>query len=307
MVTRPASDALFDPRSSPGHVPFTRDRYRRGVDSSTTSPQLDPLSTPALDAVLNDDRRSLALDGVHNFRDLGGYPALDGGTTRWGLVYRADGLGRLTENDVEVLRARGLGAVIDLRTDTELAERGTYPVDQHSVAFHHLSVIDRTWNPEESAAVANAHDFLMQAYRNMLASGSDKIARAIQVIADPEVAPVVFHCAAGKDRTGLVAAMLLAVLGVPEEYIAADYGKTAEGMKAMRAAWAKLAETQGEEARARMESSPAYYFECPPEVMAEVLVELRETHGTLVDYARSIGITDDQIDALRQRLIEPAA
>ncbi|MCU1399662.1 MAG: putative protein-tyrosine phosphatase [Acidimicrobiales bacterium] len=306
MVTRPARRALFDLRSPLGHVAFTHTRYRRGVDSSTTSPQLDSLSAAGLDAVLNDGRRSVVLDGVHNFRDLGGYPAL-GGTTRWGLVYRADGLGRLTENDVEVLRARRLGAVIDLRTDTELAERGTYPVDQHAVAFHHFSVIDRTWDPDESASVDNAHGFLLHAYRNMLAAGSDKIARAIEVIADPEVAPVVFHCAAGKDRTGLVAAMLRAVLGVPEEYIAADYGKTAEGMKTMRAAWAQLAESQGGEALARMESSPAYYFECPPEVMAAVLLELRETHGSLVDYARSIGVTDAQIDALRQRLIEPAA
>src|SRR5689334_12696230 len=72
----------------------------------------------AIEAALIDDRRVVVLDGVHNFRDLGGYPAA-GGTTRWELVYRADGLGRLTAEDVEVLRARGLGTVIDLRTDRE--------------------------------------------------------------------------------------------------------------------------------------------------------------------------------------------
>jgi protein-tyrosine phosphatase len=268
------------------------------VESSTRFPDLD--------AVLNDARRSVALDGVHNFRDLGGYPAA-GGTTRWGLVYRADGLGRLTSADVAALRARGLGAVIDLRTHNELSERGRYPVDQHEVAFHHLPVIDQTWQAEDMPDVNNAHDFLIWAYRDMLGAGSPRIARAIALIADPEMTPVVFHCAAGKDRTGLVAAMLLAALGVPDEYIAADYGKTAEGMTRMRTAWAEAAAQQGAEEVARMQSSPAYYFECPPEVMSALLVELRDTHGSLIAFLGTLGITDAQVEALRTRLIEPAA
>ncbi|MCU1394711.1 MAG: putative protein-tyrosine phosphatase [Ilumatobacteraceae bacterium] len=289
---------LFAGRSPPDHLPFTRSRYGLAVTSTTDSRDID--------AVLNDDRRIVALDGVHNFRDLGGYPA-HGGTTRWGLVYRADGLGRLTADDVALLEQRGLGTVIDLRTDHELAERGRYPVEQHAVTFHHLPVLDQTWQAEDVPDVENAHDFLIWAYRDMLRAGSDKIAKALLLIADPSMTPVVFHCAAGKDRTGLVAAMLLAVLGVPDEYIAADYGKTADGMVKMRAGWAKYAAEQGDEERAKMDSAPAYYFECPPEVMTALLIELRETHGSLVDYVRSLGITDAHIDALRTRLIEPAA
>jgi protein-tyrosine phosphatase len=273
-----------------------------GVDAHA----LDTDRELAIEAALIDDRRAVVLDGVHNFRDLGGYPAA-GGTTRWELVYRADGLGRLTPEDVEALKARGLGTVIDLRTDRELAERGRYPVDLHSVTFHHLPVLDQTWSAENMPEVDNAHEFLMWAYRDMLKVGADKIAGAIRVIAEPDATPVVFHCAAGKDRTGLVAALLLACLGVPDDFIAADYGKTVDGMRTMRAAWAKWAAEQGEEERARVGQSPAYYFECPPAVMAELLAELRRDHGSVIDFVSTLGITDAEIDALRGRLIEPAS
>jgi len=295
----------FKARSPYGHAVFTRGRYRQTV-TSTHSPAADPRDhAVAIESALLDDRRAVVLDGVHNFRDLGGYPA-DGGTTRWGLVYRADGLGRLTPEDVAVLRDRGLGTVIDLRTDAELAERGRFPVDLHDVTFHHLPVLDRTWQATDVPDVENAHDFLMWAYRDMLRVGAPKIADALHIIADPEVTPVVFHCAAGKDRTGLVAAMLLAVLGVPDDYIAADYGRTEEGMRKMRAAWAKFAAEQGDAERARLSSAPAFYFESPPAVMAELLGELRAQFGSVVDYVRSLGVTDDEIAALRRRLIEPA-
>ena len=250
-----------------------------------------------------DPRRRVVLDGVHNFRDLGGYPA-DGGTTRWGTVYRADGLQRLTPSDIDELRRRGRGAVIDLRTDAELDERGRFPVDQHDVSFHHLPVLDRTWLPGDVPPFDNANDFLLWAYADMLRVGSDKLAAGLEIIAAAGDTPLVFHCAAGKDRTGLLAAFLLSVLGVPEHFIAADYAKTEEGMLSMRAAWRVAAEAQGPEALAKMQSSPVHYFESPPEVMLVLLADLRAKHGTLVDYVRSLGVSDDAIAALRERLIE---
>ncbi len=277
------------------------------VELSAADPTADPTASAdpiTIEFAVTDVRRAVQLDGVHNFRDLGGYPAL-GGRTRWGLVYRADGLGRLTPADVSILRTRGLGTVIDLRTDAELAARGRYPVEQHPVAFHHLPVLDQTWRAENVPEIDNAHDFLLWAYRDMLRVGSDKIADALRLIAAPDMTPVVFHCAAGKDRTGLVAAMLLAVLGVPDDFIAADYGRTADGMRRMRAAWAKWADEKGEEEKARMENSPAYYFESPPAVMSALLTELRAQHGSIVEYLHSLGVTPIHVDSLRMRLIEP--
>ncbi|HEY4333431.1 MAG TPA: tyrosine-protein phosphatase, partial [Ilumatobacteraceae bacterium] len=189
-----------------------------------------------VERALADPRRIVWLDGVHNFRDLGGYPAAHG-VTKWQTVYRADGLGRLSPADIAILRARGLRSVIDLRTETELSERGRYPVDQHDVTFHHLPVLDKTWAAEDLPDVRTEGDFLMWAYRDMLRVGGDKLGQAMRVIATAGSTPLVFHCAAGKDRTGLLAALTLAVIGVSDEFIAADYGKTAEGMQRMRA-WA---------------------------------------------------------------------
>jgi len=261
----------------------------------------------AVAAAVSDGQRMVALDGVHNFRDLGGYPTVvgGGGTTRWGLVYRADGLQRLTPADVAVLRERGLGMVIDLRTESELADRGRFPVDLHQVQFHHLPVVDRTWIPGEVPEFDNAHEFLMWAYRDMLAVGASKLAAGLNIIAAAENTPLVFHCAAGKDRTGLLAALLLSTLDVPAEYIAADYGKTAEAMVRMRAAWAAWAAEQGPEQVEQLNEDRTHYFESPAPVMAELLTELANTHGSVVDYVQSLGVTDASIEALRIRLIEP--
>ncbi len=255
---------------------------------------------------MTDGRRTVSLDGVHNFRDLGGYPAA-GGTTRWGLVYRADGLQRLTESDVDVLRGRGLGMVIDLRTDTELSERGRYPVDQHEVSFHHLPVVDRTWVSGEVPEFDQAHDFLMWAYREMLMVGADKLAAGLSLIAKAGDTPLVFHCAAGKDRTGLLAALLLSVLDVPNEYIAADYAKSADGMARLRATWVAWAAEQGPEHVARINDDRSHYHASPAPVMAELLDELAVTHGSVTSFVRSLGVSSEDIQALRDRLIEPSS
>ena len=256
-------------------------------------------STPGdVQRALDDPRRLVGLDGVHNFRDLGGYPA-DGGETPWQMVYRADGLHRLSTDDVANLRGRGLSSVIDLRTEVEIAERGRYPIEDHAVAYHHLPVLDRTWAKEDLPAVDTDRDFLLWAYRDMLRVGGDKLAAALRVIAEPDSTPLVFHCAAGKDRTGLLAALLLELLGVPDEYIVADYGKTAEGMERMKV-WALA---QSPEAAERFAEVPPHFFASPPAVMQALFDELRAEHGSITDYVWGLGVSDQTIDALRGRLI----
>ena len=92
--------------------------------------------------------RVITLEAVHNFRDLGGYPTVDGRVTRWRTLFRSDGLDRLTGADLEVVRELGIRTVIDLRTQGELDARGRFPVEAHPVAFHHLPGIDVTWDPD---------------------------------------------------------------------------------------------------------------------------------------------------------------
>lgn len=264
------------------------------------------IETGSVATAIAHHRRVVPLSGVFNFRDIGGYPAL-GGVTRWESVYRADGLSRLTTDDLGVLRDRGLGVVIDLRTEAELDERGRFPVDQHTVRFHHLPVLDRTWLPGDMPVFDNAADFLLWAYHDMIKVGSDKLAAGLTLIAESGDLPVVFHCAAGKDRTGLLAALLLSVLGVPAEFIAADYGKTEDGMRRMRQAWMEAVEAETPGDSSRVADAPAYYFACPPEVMHTFLADLAAEHGSVVDFVRGLGVSDATIAALRRRLIEPLA
>ena len=182
-------------------------------------------------------RRLIALDGVHNFRDLGGYPTADGRTTRWGRLYRADGLFRLTTADVEALRPLGLRTVVDLRTHEELELRGRFPVEAHPVAFHHIPVLDTTWaHPDER--IDDVAEFLCGKYQEMLTDAPHRFAEALDLMGAADALPAVFHCAAGKDRTGVTAMLVLGSLGVPREYIAADYQLTAEAMDRMLA-WAQ--------------------------------------------------------------------
>src|SRR5262245_47528026 len=112
--------------------------------------------------------RLVALEEVHNFRDLGGYPTSDGRVPRWHKLYRADGLHRLDGPDLEVVRALGLHTVIDLRRPDEIAEHGAFPVADHPVDYHNLSVLDVMWHDMEAPEFDDDADFLHWAYTDMI-------------------------------------------------------------------------------------------------------------------------------------------
>jgi protein-tyrosine phosphatase len=242
--------------------------------------------------------RHVALDGVTNFRDLGGYPARDGHTTRWRTLFRADGLGQLTDADLERLRPLELKTVVDLRTQSELDERGRFPVDAHPVAFHHLSLIDTTWDLEEARRQdLPAPDFLHQAYSTMLADAGDRFARAITILADADAVPAVFHCHAGKDRTGLLAALVLGALGVATSVIVEDYALTKISMDQV------LARADADEA-ARLADAPVTFFSADPLGMERVLHDIERDHTTVRDYVRWLGVDDDALARLDAHLLD---
>jgi protein-tyrosine phosphatase len=243
--------------------------------------------------------RLVALEAVHNFRDLGGYKTSDGRTTKWRTLFRADGLYRLTPGDVVLLEPLGLRTVIDLRSDTELAERGRFPVDAHPVVFHHLPIIDATWSTTDQPAYQRDEDFLIRAYQEMLTVGAPRFAMAFEALAQPDALPAVFHCAAGKDRTGLLAALLLGSLGVSHDDIVADYALTVEGMARFRV-WAAREWPEWTE---RMASLPPAFTAALPEAMRHIVEELHAEHGSLREYVRSIGVSDATLATLESVLL----
>jgi len=278
----------FIGRSSGSEPPVTSAGYPELVTADLLA---DPQSEPA---------RLVALEAVHNFRDLGGYATADGRTTRWRVLFRADGLYRLTPADVEALEPLGLHTVIDLRSDPELDERGRFPVDAHPVVFHHLPVVDTTWSAEERPKFDRDEDFLIWAYGDMLEIGRPRFAKAFELLAEPDALPAVFHCAAGKDRTGLLAALLLGSLGVSHDDIVDDYSLTTEGMERFRV-WAAR---EWPEFTDRMASMPAAFTMALPDAMRHILEQLTVEHGSIRAYVRSIGVSEATLETLESVLLD---
>jgi protein-tyrosine phosphatase len=168
------------------------------------------------------------------------------------------------------------------------------------VDYHHFPVLQQTWEGQTLDATIDGADFLTARYREMLVVGADAIAGALCVLADERVYPAVFHCAAGKDRTGVLAALVLGLLGVGDETIAADYGLSRVGMTAM-VEWIRI---NRPEVADSMTDQPGVLLEAPPRAMLALLDQLRAEHGSIEGYARSIGLVDDTIEGLRTTLLD---
>ena len=254
-----------------------------------------------IDEIVNHPRRLIGLEAVHNFRDLGGYPTAGGRTTKWRTLFRSDGLYRLrSADDMSRVMQLGLKSVIDLRTEREQREQGIFPIDDIEVTFHHLSIVDVTWSDTETPEFEDEVEFLVWGYRDMLEIGSSRFADAMHVLAQTDSLPAVFHCAAGKDRTGVLAALLLSSLGVDDAHICADYGLTQDAMR-RSIAWSKVHRPELAE---RYATIPKAYLAADPRAMQIILKELAQQHGSVRNYVREIGVADATVEALGNLLLE---
>jgi protein-tyrosine phosphatase len=244
--------------------------------------------------------RDLTWDGCLNVRDLGGHQTEDGAETRFGSVVRADTVSRLTPAGWQALVDYGVRTVIDLRGDHEREEDppGELPVDVLHVPFMEAS--EAEW--EEIAEQLEKLDELpvaeatREAYLIFLERFKPNVAAAVRAVAKAPEGGVVVHCVGGKDRTGLLTALLLHVAGVPEADIADDYALSEERLRPRHDAWLEAAETEAE--RRRLER----ITQTPPEVITGVFGELERRHGSIDAYLRSAGVSDEEIARARSRL-----
>ncbi len=243
--------------------------------------------------------RHIELERAFNFRDLGGYPTSDGRTTKWHTLYRADGIHRVSEADVLTLQPLGLRTVIDLRTPNEIAEHGRFPLETYAVDYHHHPVMDVVWSPEQIEAFGDSPTFLVDRYREMLVTGEGALGRSLRLLAENDTYPAVFHCAAGKDRTGILAALVLSLVGVPDEVIAEDYALSGEGVARM----IEWAIENMPEARERMSKAPSSMMEAEPESILALLDHIRADHDTVEQYVGTLGVEADHIKRLRAALV----
>src|SRR5262245_40357281 len=241
-------------------------------------------------------QRLIDLEGCLNFRDLGGYPTADGRALRWRQVFRSDALHLVTPADVARLRDEiGLRHVIDLRSSAEVRSEGQGALTLEDVRFHHVPLFDGEVREEDRARVAQIT--LADRYVFMAELAGERIARVIGLLAETET-PAVFHCAAGKDRTGVISALLLGLLGVADDVIVADYVATRENLDAIVD---RLRSLEGY--RAMLDALPPDTMHAEPETMLEFLARLRNRYGTIEEYARHAGLPDEAIDRLRDRLL----
>jgi protein-tyrosine phosphatase len=244
--------------------------------------------------------RHLTWDGCLNVRDLGGHPTQDGGETRFGAVVRADSVRQLSDQGWQQLTGYGVSRIVDLRMDAERAEDPSedtpvevlhFPFfDEDSEVFREVDAASLA-APDQVTATRDVYLIFLERFRA-------NVAAAVRAVADAPAGAVVVHCAGGKDRTGLVTALLLKVAGVSDEDVADDYAISEERLKPRHDRW--LAEAETDEERERLHR----ILVTPHESMLGVLHELERRYGSVEGYLKAGGLTDDDIERLRHRLHE---
>jgi protein tyrosine/serine phosphatase len=248
---------------------------------------------------VDNDARHVPFEACFNFRDIGGYETAAGRYVRWGAVFRSGSLHRLTAADRETAARLGLRTVIDLRSATELRREGRFH-GSDEVAFHHLPLEDESATKEDGTPEPRELS-LGETYVEIAVTGRHAVANVLRVVAeDPH--PVVIHCFAGKDRTGVIAALILSSLGVSDAMISADY-QLSEHALAPAVAWA---EANDPEWATLMSTLPPHVLRASPSSMPVFLDTLRARYGSIDDYLVHAGLDRRHLDLLRTRLlVEP--
>jgi protein-tyrosine phosphatase len=240
--------------------------------------------------------RVLTAPGTFNLRDVGGYPA-QGGTIRWGVLFRSGGLQRLDDEGRAALLALGLRTVLDLREEAERVS-GPDAVTGTGLAEVHVPVYQ---GATSHVATLPALPTLEQLYLLMLEDCAAGLVAAVRELARPGALPGLVHCAAGKDRTGLVVALVLSALGVPDDVVAEDYGLTSRHLPAEFLAVTTVPDDDVDPERAAL--LRAIYQQSPPPVMRAVLDALRIRHGGARGYLLTAGLAAAELDQLRAALV----
>ena len=227
---------------------------------------------------MSDAGRRVVFDGCLNFRDLGGLPA-SGAVVRRGRLYRSDSLHALTRADLDRLHGEvGIRTVIDLRMAEERDEHGPRPghFRDHVQVLHHplFTAVLPEWTQESGWASLHVG---AERYLAFLESGGDAVVQIVRAVGDPDMTPAVMHCQSGRDRTGIVAAVVLDVLGVDRDVIAADYEVTGRYV---------------------------LDFEVAAERIIRMLDLVDERYGSVEEMLRRHGLTDADLAALRTALLD---
>jgi protein-tyrosine phosphatase len=260
------------------------------------------------------DRR-VKLEGQSNFRDLGGYRTTDGHSVKWGLIYRAGQLNKLSDADVAKLKTLNIRTVVDLRGTSEAETRGKDRLPE-GVRAVSLPIGTDSLPKEEktdstpAGASPGPTDFMLQATRSIMVNRTDVYSALIRELADAKNRPFVFHCTAGKDRTGVGAAIILSLLGVPwdtvrDDYLLSNFYRKEENERELKSMREDIAKKQGIPPEQVDMTMYEAMFLVKPEYIEAAHDGVIGKYGSMDSYLRKgLGISDEVINKLRSELLE---
>jgi protein-tyrosine phosphatase len=238
--------------------------------------------------------RLIPLDGTSNTRDIGGYVTRDGRTTRYGRILRSDALHALTEEDLDALSILQIGATIDLRFTAETARAPSVYANSAFVEYWHIPLHE----PYEDAYTRNVTSTLGSYYVHLVDDCAPQIFAVFDRLTKPQSLPAVVHCTVGKDRTGVIIALILSALGVNDETVIADYALTA------RVASGLIEKLRAQALAAGVpEAWCERMFGADPGNMRTLLAHLSTRYGGADAYLRSIGLPESRLNRLRANLL----
>ncbi len=246
--------------------------------------------------------RHLRLKSVTNFRDLGGYRTQQGRLIAWRRIFRSGEFGHINREDYRRLTDEiKLASVVDLRSDFEVQHQGIGLPADSNIKYYNISFITdggkREAEDKRYVPFTNMGEFYLEIVRDKFFGG--RVVQALEIIAESKNHPLVFNCAIGKDRTGILAAMLLGTLGVAEKDIIEDYSLSDQYMDELRKQFDKAADIPDDVKRL-----PDFFWRAEPASMALLLTTLRQEFGSVADYLKVMGGEPSLKERLEKALLE---
>ena len=246
-------------------------------------------------------KRHFSLETVYNVRDVGGYLAHDNRRTRWRTLLRGGRLDSLTQESFTMLLNYGLRTVIDLRSPAEIANRSALLLESPSIEYLHLPLSD---NPPQFNKQAND---IIGDYCKVIDDCHEQIYLVLSALLRPDAPTILIQCSAGKDRTGLIVALILFMLGVSRQTIAEDYCLSASHLawsyylRQKRKAHAKGYHVEWDRRAVEQHLSVTA---CAPEFITAVLDYIDQRYGGIIAYSHCMGLGPTELQRLKQTLLE---
>ena len=235
--------------------------------------------------------KPLPLTGAHNVRDLGGYPTEDGKRTKYKAFLRGDSLNGLTGKDRAFLAEYGVTLVIDLRSSKETKMNPDH-IDKREMEYLNVPLLDQI---QSTLLKGKMPDDMSEMYIGLVENSKDGLKEVFTRMVN-ERGVILYHCTAGKDRTGIITMLLLKLAGVADDTVLADYAISETYMKETFERQRKLVEAAGIKA-------PDYVFRSKPEYMQKLMEHIAGKYGTAKGYLESLGLSEEEIGTLEGKIV----